>query len=272
VLTKKIANSLRGTDLEMESARQYHYIKWMRIMRIPDPRRPDKGCQRIMAIYTKYLQSSIDYYNKNSLLFAMLHGYAATVNTLFELRKYRPPINFNDKNNMAGVIINNILKEVNIAKKRTPLDSTIVAKIQQLACKSNDPDSDCSLFASIVTLARYICPRVSECTQTTQLKVDYHTYPSGRQVIKAFTAEDFAFFDKSWCHLNTGDDSSFEVADTVRITWRIPKNPQNGQMITLSSNSAHPDLCLIRSTLRMVLRARQLKQPDTMTLGFYHTK
>ncbi len=41
----------------------------------------------------------------------MLHGYATAVNMLFKLRNYRPPINFNDKNNMAGVIINNIIKE-----------------------------------------------------------------------------------------------------------------------------------------------------------------
>jgi hypothetical protein len=48
---------------------------------------------------------------------------------LFELRKYRLPIDFNDKNNMAGVIINNIIKEENIAKQHGPLDSSIFAKI-----------------------------------------------------------------------------------------------------------------------------------------------
>jgi hypothetical protein len=80
-------------------------------MGIPDPCGPHKGHQRIVAIYTKYLQSSINYYNKNNLWSAMLHGYATAVNTLFELRKYRPPIDFNDKNNMTGFIINNIIKE-----------------------------------------------------------------------------------------------------------------------------------------------------------------
>jgi hypothetical protein len=103
-------------------------------------------------------------------------------------------------------------------------------------------------------------------------RVDYHTYPSGHQVIKAFTAEDFAFFVKSWCGLRTVDDSSIDVANTVRITWCIQKYCQKGQMITLSSNSAHPDLCPIRNALRLVLRARQLKQPDTMPLGCYSTK
>jgi hypothetical protein len=154
----EMANSQRGTDLETDAARQSHYIKWTRIMGIPNPYGPHKNYQRIVAIYTKFLQSGINYYNKNNLQFAMLRGYAAAVNTLFELRKYRPPINFNDKNNMAGVIINNIIKEEKMAKQCAPLDSITFAKIQPSACRSDNLDSDCSLFANIVTLTQYIGP------------------------------------------------------------------------------------------------------------------
>jgi hypothetical protein len=168
---QEMANSQRGTDLEKEATRQSHYIEWMRIMGIPDPSRPHEGYQRIMIINTKYLQSGINYYNKNSLQSAMLRGYATAIKTLFELRKYRLPINFNDKNNMAWVIVNNIIKEENKAKQHAPLDSIIFAKIQQSACQSDNSDSDRSLFANIVTLARYIGPRVSKYTQTTQSKV-----------------------------------------------------------------------------------------------------
>jgi hypothetical protein len=89
-------------------------------------------------MYTKYLQSGINYCNKNNLQSAKLRGYAATVNTHFELRKYRLPIDINDKNNMTGVIINNIFKEENIANQCTPLNNTIFAEIQQSAHKSNN--------------------------------------------------------------------------------------------------------------------------------------
>jgi hypothetical protein len=64
-----------------------------------------------MVIYIKYLQSGDNYYNKNNLRFATLHGSTTAINTLFELQKYRLPINFNDNNNMAGDIINNITKK-----------------------------------------------------------------------------------------------------------------------------------------------------------------
>ena len=49
----------------------------------------------------------------------------------------------------------------------------------------------------ITCLGRFIGPRVSEYAQTSSKKVDRHEYPSGKKVIKAFTANDFAFFDKS---------------------------------------------------------------------------
>jgi hypothetical protein len=125
----------------------------MRIMGIPDLCGPHEGYQRIVAIYTKYIQSGINYYNKNNLQSAMLRGFATAVNTLTKLRNYRLPIDFNDKNNMAGVIINNIIKEEKIAKQRAPLDSTIFARIQQSAPKSNNLDPDQTLFANMVTFA-----------------------------------------------------------------------------------------------------------------------
>jgi hypothetical protein len=67
-----MADSQRGIDLETKAARQSHYIKWTRIMGIPDLCGQHKGYQRVMAIYTKFLQSGIDYYNKNNLQSAML--------------------------------------------------------------------------------------------------------------------------------------------------------------------------------------------------------
>jgi hypothetical protein len=115
-----IANSQRGTDLETEAIRQSHYIERTSIMGISDPCGSHKGYQRIGGIYTKYLQSGINYYIKNNLRSTTLRGYAASVNMLFNLGKYRPLIDTNDENDMAGVIINNIAKEENIAKQRSP--------------------------------------------------------------------------------------------------------------------------------------------------------
>jgi hypothetical protein len=60
---------------------------------------------------------------------------------------------------------------------------------------SRSPDSEQRTVFDVTTIGRYLGPRMSECAQTTDKNVDYHVYPSGKQVIKAFTANDFQFID-----------------------------------------------------------------------------
>ena len=80
--------------------------------------------------------------------------------------------------------------------------------------------------------------RVSKFAQTSPKKIDYHTYPSGTKVIKAFVANDFVFLDSSRNVITDLDESS--MPHKVKITWRIQKNRQNGQSIKLLSNTDHP--------------------------------
>jgi hypothetical protein len=173
---------------------------------------------------------------------------------------------------MAGIIINNIIKEETVASQRSPLDSTIFAELQQAASSSHSCNSDQNLLFNILTLARFIGPSVSEYTQTTQDKVDSHVYPSGTCIIKAFTANDFLFYDKNGHVLTKIDHSSLDLATSVQITWRIQKNRQNGQKIKLSAETKNPAICPIRGALQMVMRARRLAQPDNMPVACYRTK
>jgi hypothetical protein len=124
----------------------------------------------------------------------------------------------------------------------------------------------------MLTLSHFIGPGVSDYAQTTQDKVDYHVYPSGTGVIKAFTANDFVFYDKSGHVLKKIDDSTLDLATSVQITWRIQKNLQNGQKIKLSVDTKNPAICPVRGALRMVMRASRLGQPDDMPVACYRTK
>ncbi len=107
----------------------------------------------------------------------------------------------------------------------------------------------------MLTLSHFIGPRVREYSQTTQDKVDYHVYPSGTRVIKAFTANDFIFYDKSGHILKKINDSTLDLATSVQITWRIEKNRQTGQKIKLSMDTKNPAICPVWGALRMVMRA-----------------
>jgi len=54
-------------------------------------------------------------------------------------------------------------------------------------------------------------------------KVDYHVYPSGRKVIKAFIANDFQFIDATGQVITELSVASVDVVNRVYITWRIQK-------------------------------------------------
>ncbi len=123
----------------------------------------------------------------------------------------------------------------------------------------------------MLTLSHFIGPRVSKYAQTTQDRVDNHVYPSGTRVIKAFTTNDFVYYDKSGHILKKIDNSTLDTATSVQITWRIQKNRQNGQKIKLSADTKNSAICPIQGALQMVMRASRLGQPDDMPVACYRT-
>ena len=46
----------------------------------------------------------------------------------FILRAFKPPVDVNNKNNMVGVLIDNLIKEENIATQRSPLNNASLPK------------------------------------------------------------------------------------------------------------------------------------------------
>jgi hypothetical protein len=113
---QEMVQSQRGPDLETEAAWQAHYIKWAEIFGIPDPCGYYEGFIRIMAIYIKYVQCGINYNNKQVLWSAMVQGYAKVVNNLFKLRSFSPPADLFNSNNMAAILLNNMLRGKRISQ------------------------------------------------------------------------------------------------------------------------------------------------------------
>jgi hypothetical protein len=89
---------------------------------------------------------------------------------------------------MTAILINNMLHKEDIAHQRAPLDNEIFAELRCSATSSKNSNSVNNLLFDFVSLGHYIVPRLSKYAQTTQDKVDYHTYPSNMTVIKAFIA------------------------------------------------------------------------------------
>ena len=88
-------------------------------------------------------------------------------------------------------------------------------------------DSECNLIFDITCMGRFIGLLVSEYAQTSSNKVDYHTYPSGNKVIKAFTSNNFVFFDKAGNTLILRDNSWLDQAHKAQREYHLahPKEP-----------------------------------------------
>jgi len=124
----------------------------------------------------------------------------------------------------------------------------------------------CGVIAPASRFARYLGLGLSEYGQTKQDKVDVHVYPSGHEVVKAFTANDFVFKD---AHNNIITDiSDSTTAKTVTFTWRIQKNWQNNQSVTLAADNDNPSVCPVRASLQLVSRAWRLNQLDDLPVCF----
>jgi len=133
----------------------------------------------------------------------------------------KEPIVLSDPNNMVGILINNLMKEEDIARQRSPLDSNIYAEMLRRSNASFLLDSEQRTLFNVTTIARYLGPRVSKCAQTTDKNVEDRVYPSGRRVIKAFIANNIQFIDVTGQVITELSDASIDVVDRVRITWRI---------------------------------------------------
>ncbi len=213
--------SQQDKEIETEATWRAHYIQWGLLMGILDPCGHQKGYQHIVAMYIKYLMSGVNFRNKDYLRLATVQGYATSINLLFRRRGMKAPVDTSNPNNMAGILINNLVKEEDIARQHSPLGSNIFAKLLRKSNVSCLPDSEQRTLFALISLGRYIGPRVSKYAQTMDKNMDYYVYPSGKQVIKAFTANNFQFFDKNSQVISELSDTSIKVVNRVCITWRI---------------------------------------------------
>ncbi len=82
------------------------------------------------------------------------------------------PIVLSDPNNMVSILINNLIKEEDIARQRSPLDSKIYAEMLLRSNASLSLDLEQGNLFDVTTVGRYLGPRMSECAQTTDTNVD----------------------------------------------------------------------------------------------------
>ena len=161
-------------------------------------------------MYLKDVMLGTNFNDKEVVRAMTVRGYADAVNILFQKRGFVMPTRWSEPGNLPATLVENLAKEEVIASQRSPLDNKTFAQLHAKATASQFQDSLNNVFFNLLVLARYVGPRLSEYAQTKQSTCDYHTYPSGRKIVKAFTANDFAFYD----------EDSNQITDCSRRRYR----------------------------------------------------
>ena len=191
-------------------------------MGIDDPCGHQDGWGRVLAIYAKYVMTGTNWYQKQNVRSGTVRSYALAAAELFTLRGFDSPVDLDDKSNWVTIIVSNLEKEEEITRQRSPLTSKICAELKRMADTSHNDSLEMLVF-NIKAFGRITGPRVSEYAQTSQDKVDVHKYPSGNEVIKAFIAEDFEFFDKKGNPVIITEQTDINTVKSMRVRWRIQK-------------------------------------------------
>ncbi len=87
--------------------------------------------------------------------------------------------------------------------------------------------------------------------------------------VKAFLPTDWEFYDDTGAIISIHPLNSEpqDFPKKLRVTFRIQKNRQNGQKLTLVTDDGHPDICPVRAAYRIFLRAKRLGQSDLQPMG-----
>ena len=120
-----------------------------------------------------------------------------------------------------------------------------------------------------VVMSRYIGQRLSEFAQKTQHSPEYFVSADNKtKILRAFNKSDFRFFGKSKKEVHQPLKNKLEVT-TVRIRLRIQNKRRNRETISLVKDEQCPVLCPVLAALRIVGRAKCLKQENTLPMGIY---
>lgn len=262
---REVSLSKGDSELETNRARQAHYIEHCRQQGIVDPCGDEPGWSRVVGIYGKSVALGCNCVNKVGARSATISGYYVAVNALFKARNFREPANFDDPQNYAIVLLKNLEAEENIANQRSPITKEIYVELLERGEKAEVGSEDW-LLAKFTSVAKIIGPRASEFAQKTQSKVDFHKYPSGKTVVKAFTRADFTFYDKNGKRLTIIDENTHKIVGRVKIRWRIQKNRQNGQKVTVVRELIDDKLCSVLAALEIYLHSVRIGQPEDMPM------
>lgn len=202
---------------------------------------------------------------------ATLRGYAESINMLYLARGCQIPADVSNPNNASAIFIKQIKDEEVIARQREPLTIETFVMLQKLAIE-NPNDSVYEVVFEWFCVNKIIGCRGSEYAQKTQTRIEKHVYPSGTEVTKAFIRLDWIFYDKNGKKITDHGEHNLKRVAKVKVIFRIQKNRQNGQKITITHEVDAVDICPVRAAYKIYLRSIRLDQAEDEPMGVFKNK
>ena len=250
---------------ETKRFRQACYINFTIEKKIPDPCGPEFGFTRIVACFIEKLII------EQNCRAGTARGYCDAINELFTRRNFPVPADFNDSQNVITTQLKALQGEEDIARQRAPLTDEIFVQLKKLA-DSSPQDSVYRVVFDWFCMNRLLGLRGSEYAQRTQNCIDVYEYASSNKVVKAFIPKDLIFYDKQGSAITSHGEHVYPSLGKVKVRFRIQKNRQNGQTITIVTDTAHTDIDAVHAAYRIFLRARRLGQSDEEPMGVFVNK
>jgi hypothetical protein len=199
---------------------------------------------------------------------ATVLGYVEAINTLFWLCHFDIPVDLSDRANMCLTIILARETEENIARQQSTITQEMYSTMLDLANKSPIISLE-TIVEDWFTLIR-CC---AEYAQKTQSAIDKNEYPFGKHAVKAFIPTDWEFYNSkgSLICIHTLNSKLWEFQVKLKMTFRIQKNKQNSQSITMVAGSSHLKICPVQAAYRILIQAKRLNQPDSESMQYLST-
>ena len=258
IVDRKLSRLKADSEIETARFRQAVYLNFTKKHRNHDPCGSEPGYQRIIMCFMEQLMLDHNSWS------ATVRRYVESINTIFKLRNFNPPADLSGRTNMCTKIVVAREKEECIAWQWSPITRKIYRDLLNQAKKSLVNSAETVVF-DWFTLIRITGLRCARYAQKTQTNVEEHEYALGKHVIKAFVPSDWKFYNSKG-RLVT---DPMEVPTKLNLTFRIQKNRQNSQSITLVADNTHPEICPVRAAHRIYLRAKKLGQLDSEPMGIF---
>lgn len=257
------------SELETTRFRQAVYINFARRKHIPNPCGNKQGYERIIACFIKQLMLD---HNSCS---ATVHSYVESINTLCHLWNFNVPADLTDHSNMSYKIILAQEREENIARQRSPITREMFTALLDQAKQSSANPLE-MVVAHWFILIRITGLRCAEYRQTTQSSFDEHGtgIPIGEKRHKSIRSKRLEIHNSKGQVINVhnlqGDLKEFPMK--LKITFRIQKNRQNGQSITLAADNDHVNIHPVRAAYQIFHRSKRLDQSDSEPMAMFVNK